>query len=106
MSFDYHVPSYVTNVENYGAQSPQLFCTPHNSSQSKVLNINSPQYFSSSTSPPTPENKENKISANSSEKMTSKKPLWSPGKPLSPKAQEMIKSGKAKSLQKQRKQKP
>ena len=61
MSFDYQGPSYVTNVESYGAQSPQLFCTPHNSSQSKVLNINSTQYFASSTSPPTPENKENKI---------------------------------------------
>lgn len=95
MSFVYQGPSYVTNLENYGAQSPQLFSTPHNSSQPKVLSTNSTQYLSSSTSPSsTPENKENKISVNSSEKMTSKKPLWSPGKPLSPKAQEMIKSGK------------
>ena len=94
MSFAYEGHSYVTNVDSYGGPSPQMYCAPHNSSQPKVLTTNSTQYFASSTSPPTPENKENKITANTSDKMTTKKPLWSPGKPLSPKAQEMIKSGK------------
>jgi len=95
MSFVYGGPSYVTKVETKGAQSPQAFYATHNSPQPKVLNDdNITQYFPSSSSPPTPEDKENKITSNSSDKMSTKKPMWTPGKPLSPKAQEMIKSGK------------
>ena len=94
MSFAYDGQNYVINPSSFGSQQPQVFYTPQNSTQPKVLNSNSCQYSSSSASPPTPENKENKVTTNSSDKMASKKPLWSPGKPLSPKAQEMIKSGK------------
>lgn len=94
MNFAYEGSNYVTNPTGFGSQPQQLFYAPQNSSQPKVLNVNSTQYSSSSVSPPTPENKENKVNSNSSDKMASKKPLWSPGKPLSPKAQEMIKSGK------------
>ena len=97
MSFVYGGLSYVTNIESKGAHSPQqVFYAAQNSPQPKVLNNDNftPQYLSSSSSPPTPENKENKITSNSSDKMSTKKPMWTPGKPLSPKAQEMIKSGK------------
>ena len=94
MSFAFEGQSYVTNPNSFGSLSHQVFYAPQSTSQPKVLNTHSTQYLSSSASPPTPENKENKVVANSSDKMTTKKPLWSPGKPLSPKAQEMIKSGK------------
>ena len=98
MNFAYDNLSYATTQETHGAnnlQSQPVFYTTNDSNQPKVLiDSNYTQYSPSSSSPPTPDNKENKIQGNSSDKMSSKKPLWAPGKPLSPKAQEMIKSGK------------
>ena len=100
MNFAYDNLSYATSQETHGAnnfQSQPVFYATNDSNQPKVLiDSNYTQYSPSSSSPPTPDNKENKIQGNSSDKMSSKKPLWAPGKPLSPKAQEMIKMLKEK----------
>ena len=93
MSLVHDGANYLMTLKPNGVNSPEVVDVSYISPQPvNVLNITPHKY--SSHSPLTRRNKENTFNCNVPREMTTKKPTWAPGKPLSPKAQEIIKSGK------------